>query len=86
MSLPKFVIGMIFVIAAVSLWSYLDSATAGTVVLRVIACAVILQVGYFLVVFAMVAASSPRPGEKARTRQVTGSRTAKADELTTKGT
>ncbi len=85
MSLPKFVVGMLFVIACVSVWSYLDSASAGTVILRMIACAVILQVGYFLVVFAMVAMSAPKSGESAKLR-AKNSPSAKADELTTKGT
>lgn len=84
MSLPKFVIGMVFAIAIVAVWSYFDSASIGTVLLRLVACAVILQVGYFLVVFAMVLARTPGPAERERTAQKKGS--PKVDELKTKGT
>ena len=80
MSLPKFVIGMLFVIVVVAVWSYLDAASIGTVLLRAVACAVILQVGYFLVVFLMVATSAPRPAESIREAPETES-SAKADEF-----
>jgi exopolysaccharide production repressor protein len=55
MSVPKFAIGMLFVITVVAAWSVLDSAPWTTVLLRAVICAVILQVGYFLVVLGMVA-------------------------------
>ena len=55
MSVQKFVIGMLFVAAVVTVWSLLDAAPWSMIALRAIACAVILQVGYFLVVLALVA-------------------------------
>ena len=55
MSVQKFVIGMLFVASVVTVWSLLDAAPWSMIALRAIACAVILQVGYFLVVLALVA-------------------------------
>jgi len=75
MTLAKFLVGMAFVIVVVTIWSYFDSASAGTILLRVIVCALVLQVGYFLAVLGMVAFSRPqaragapagKPGEKAK--------------------
>ena len=66
MSLPKFIIGMVFAIAIVVAWSYFDGASLGMTLLRAIACAVIIQLGYFLLVFVMVARSAPTQAEKAR--------------------
>lgn len=66
MTLPKFFIGMMAVILVVVVWSYFDSASAGTIAIRIIACAVILQTGYFLVVFAMVLLS-PKPAPERNT-------------------
>jgi exopolysaccharide production repressor protein len=54
MSAPKFIIGMLMVVAIVTVWSLLDAAPWGTVLLRAIAAAVILQVGYFLIVLFLV--------------------------------
>jgi exopolysaccharide production repressor protein len=54
-SLPKFIGGMLLCIVVVAIWSYLDSAGIGVIVLRVIVSAIVLQVGYFLCVLLMVA-------------------------------
>jgi exopolysaccharide production repressor protein len=64
MSLPRFIIGMIFALAIVVAWSYFDGASFGTTIVRVIACAVIIQVGYFLLVYVMVARSAPTSAYK----------------------
>jgi exopolysaccharide production repressor protein len=66
MSLPKFIIGMMFALAIVIGWSYFDGASQGTIVLRVLICAVIIQAGYFLLVFAMVGGATPTPADKVR--------------------
>lgn len=75
MTLAKFILGMTFVIVVVAIWSFLDSASFGVIVLRVIVCALVLQVGYFLAVLGMVALNRPRdmagaqagkPGEKTK--------------------
>ena len=66
MSLPKFIIGMIFALAIVAAWSCLDGASFGTTIVRVIGCAVIIQVGYFLLVYILVAASAPTSADKIR--------------------
>lgn len=60
MTLYKFLAGMVFVTIFVATWSYFDSASAWVILLRVVICAVVLQIGYFLVVVAMVA-TSPSP-------------------------
>ncbi|PWK68094.1 exopolysaccharide production repressor protein [Aminobacter sp. AP02] len=60
MTLPKFILGLVIVIAIVALWSYLDAASWGVILLRIVICAVILQVGYFLAVVAMVLRSAPK--------------------------
>jgi exopolysaccharide production repressor protein len=60
MTLPKFIIGMIFVIAVVAIWSVLDSASWGVVLLRTAICALVLQIGYFLIVLVMVARQSSK--------------------------
>jgi exopolysaccharide production repressor protein len=66
MSLPKFTLGMIFALAIVVGWSIVDGASAGTIVVRAIICAAIVQAGYFLIVYAMIARSTPTPAGKAR--------------------
>lgn len=66
MSLPKFIIGMIFALAIVVAWSYFDGASLGVILIRAIACAVIIQAGYFLLVFAMIARSTPAAADKTR--------------------
>ncbi|TIT78741.1 MAG: exopolysaccharide production repressor exox [Mesorhizobium sp.] len=66
MSLPKFIVGMIFALAIVVGWSYFDGASLGTIVVRAVLCAVIIQLGYFLLVFAMIARSWPLPADRAR--------------------
>ncbi|MDG4882472.1 exopolysaccharide production repressor exox [Mesorhizobium sp. WSM4884] len=66
MSLPKFIVGMLFALAIVVGWSYFDGASPGTIIMRAVICAVIIQAGYFLLVYAMIARSRPMSAEKAR--------------------
>jgi exopolysaccharide production repressor protein len=66
MSLPKFIIGMVFALAIVVGWSYFNGASLGTILIRAVVCAVIIQASYFLLVFAMVAKSRPAPADKTR--------------------
>ena len=66
MSLPKFIIGMLFALAIVIGWSYFDGASLGTIVVRAVICAVIIQAGYFLLVFGMVGGATPTPADKVR--------------------
>jgi len=66
MSLPKFIVGMIFALAIVISWSYFDGASAGTILLRTVVCAVIIQAGYFLLVFAMIGETTPTSAGRAR--------------------
>ncbi|QPC89330.1 exopolysaccharide production repressor exox [Mesorhizobium sp. INR15] len=66
MSLPKFIIGMIFALAIVVAWSYLGGASIGTTLMRVIICAVIIQAGYFVIIYAMIARSAPTPADTLR--------------------
>ncbi|MDR7223835.1 exopolysaccharide production repressor exox [Aminobacter aminovorans] len=86
MTLPKFVFGMAMVIAVVALWSYMDAAGWGTILLRAVICAVVLQVGYFLVVLAMVLRAGPKPAEAAKPKTATeGAATVPSDDMTPKG-
>ena len=66
MSLPKFIVGMVFALAIVVAWSWLGGASLGTTLLRVIICAVIIQAGYFVLVYAMIARSAPTPADRQR--------------------
>jgi len=82
MTLPKFIIGMIFVVAAVAVWSLLDSATWGVVLLRAVVCAVVLQIGYFLVVLTMVARESRKSMAGGKSKEAADpNRTANAKDL-----
>lgn len=47
MKLGRFIGGMIFVLCVVGLWSWQESAAFSTIVLRLIVCAAIMQLGYF---------------------------------------
>lgn len=87
MTLPKFILGLAIVIVIVALWSYLDAASWSMIFLRIVICAVILQVGYFLAILAMVARSAPKPVEGrdgAKTPADAGT-VVPADDLTPKG-
>jgi len=66
MSLPKFIVGMVFALAIVVAWSWLGGASLGTTLLRVVICAVIIQAGYFVLVYAMIARSAPTPADRQR--------------------
>jgi exopolysaccharide production repressor protein len=66
MALPKFIIGMVFALAIVVVLSFLGGASLGTTLVRVIVCAIVIQLGYFLLVFAMVARNAPTQADKIR--------------------
>lgn len=66
MALPKFIVGMIFALAIVVGWSWLGGASIGTTLARVVICAIIIQVGYFVLVYAMIARSAPTPADRVR--------------------
>lgn len=87
MTLPKFILGLVIVIATVSLWSYFDAASWGTILLRAVICAVILQIGYFLAVLAMVLRSAPRHAKNRSISATSLEATPKvpADDMTPKG-
>jgi exopolysaccharide production repressor protein len=86
MTLPKFVFGMAMVIAVVAFWSYMDAAGWGTILLRAAICALVLQVGYFLVVVAMVLRAKPKPAETGKAKAASeGAAAVPAKDLTPKG-
>ncbi|WP_245316089.1 MULTISPECIES: exopolysaccharide production repressor exox [Mesorhizobium] len=66
MSLPKFIVGMIFALAIVVAWSCFDGASLDTTLFRAVACAIVIQLGYFLLVFVMVVRNSPTSADKIR--------------------
>ena len=57
---------MVFALAIVVAWSWLGGASLGTTLLRVVICAVIIQAGYFVLVYAMIARSAPTPADRQR--------------------
>ncbi len=57
---------MVFALAIVVAWSWLGGASLGTTLLRVIICAVVIQAGYFILVYAMIARSAPTPADRLR--------------------
>ncbi|MBZ9676463.1 exopolysaccharide production repressor exox [Mesorhizobium sp. ES1-1] len=66
MALPKFIVGMLFALAIVIGWSWLGGASVGTTLVRVIVCAIVIQAGYFVLVYALIATSTPTPADLAR--------------------
>jgi exopolysaccharide production repressor protein len=66
MSLPKFVIGLVFALAIVIGWSYASGAATGAIVIRAIVCAVVIQAGYFVLIYAMIARNRPTSAGKVR--------------------
>ena len=65
-------------------WSWLGGASLGTTLLRVIICAVIIQAGYFVLVYAMIARSAPTPADRLREaeRQLNSSNVTEGEKLT----
>lgn len=57
---------MLFALAIVVAWSWLGGASLGTTLMRIIICAVVIQAGYFAVVYAMIASSAPTPADRLR--------------------
>ena len=57
---------MIFALSIVVAWSWLGGASIGTTLIRVIICAIIIQAGYFVLVYAMIARSAPTPADRLR--------------------
>ena len=74
---------MIFALAIVVGWSWLGGASIGTILVRVIICAVVIQAGYFVLVYAMIARSPPTPADMARDaeRKLTSPEVAEAEKL-----
>ncbi|BCG84147.1 exopolysaccharide production repressor ExoX protein [Mesorhizobium sp. 113-3-9] len=66
MSLPKFIVGMLFALAIVVAWSWLGGASLGTTLLRLVICAAVIQAGYFVLVYAMIARSAPTHADRLR--------------------
>ncbi|UCI07732.1 exopolysaccharide production repressor exox [Mesorhizobium sp. B1-1-8] len=83
MSLPKFVLGMMFALAIVVCWSCFDGASLGTIMMRAVICLVVIQVGYFLLIYAMIAYSVPTSAGKLRgaERNLVLDKTAEAEKL-----
>jgi len=64
MSAAKFVVGMLFVVVIVTVWSILDAASWGTIALRALICAVVLQLGYFGIVLVLVGREPSRRAQR----------------------
>ena len=74
---------MVFALAIVVAWSWLGGASLGMTLLRVIICAVIIQAGYFVLVYAMIARSAPTPADRLREaeRKLSGPDVAEGEKL-----
>lgn len=81
MSLANFVVGLVLVIVAVGTWSAFDSASVGTILIRLVMCSLALQVGYFLVVGAMVFMAPKRQIASKDAAQPAKRPTAKAEDI-----
>lgn len=55
MSLPRFLAGMISVLVVFAISTYVATGSIGTTLVQTLICAVLLQLGYFLVVLFLVA-------------------------------
>ena len=67
----KFIIAMLFCMAIVMIWSFLESASGWTIFWRAVICAVILQAAYFAGVLVLVAKRKRRRQAKATKHQET---------------
>jgi exopolysaccharide production repressor protein len=55
MSFPRFLIGMVSVLLVFAVSTFAMSGSLGSTLLQTLICAVLLQVGYFLVILVLVA-------------------------------
>lgn len=55
MSLPRFLVGMVSVLLVFAFSSYAMTGSLGSALLQTLICAVLLQLGYFLVILVLVA-------------------------------
>lgn len=65
MSLPRFLAGMISVLFVFAVSTYVATGSIGTTLVQTLICAVLLQLGYFLVVLFLVARGERKPEEQA---------------------
>lgn len=55
MSFPRFLVGMVSVLLVFAVSTYVMSGSLGSTLLQTLICAVLLQLGYFLVILVLVA-------------------------------
>lgn len=65
MSLPRFLVGMLSVLMVFAVSTYVATGSIGTVLVQTLICAVLLQLGYFLVVLFLVARTERKPQQEA---------------------
>ncbi|BCH23906.1 hypothetical protein MesoLjLc_35700 [Mesorhizobium sp. L-8-10] len=61
MSLPRFLIGMFSVLVVFAISTYVATGSIGRTLVQTLICAVLLQLGYFLVVLFLVAREGRKP-------------------------
>lgn len=66
MSFPRFLVGMISVLLVFAVSTYAMSGSLGSTLLQTLVCAVLLQLGYFLVVLVLVARGERETDSSAR--------------------
>lgn len=70
MKLPRFVLGLIGALLAFFVVTYLLTGSLWSSILETVLCAILIQVGYFIVMLLMVART--KPGETASERSPEG--------------
>lgn len=68
MSFPRFLIGMLSVLVVFALTTYSMTGSIVSTLLQTLVCAVLIQLGYFLVVLVLVARSERVPATKKQHR------------------
>ena len=70
MSFPRFLVGMVSVLLVFAVWTYALTGSLGSTLLQTLICAVLIQLGYFLVILILVARGEreaiSRPGDSYR--------------------
>lgn len=64
MRFPNFLIGMLGVLVAFAITTYVITQSFGAMIVQTLICAVVIQIGYFLAVVFLVAREKPRKIEK----------------------
>ncbi|PSH60699.1 exopolysaccharide production repressor exox [Phyllobacterium endophyticum] len=70
MRFPNFLVGMFGVLIAFGIATYLMTGSFWATIAQTLACAVVIQVGYFVAVLFLVAREKPKPSERKQSGQI----------------